>query len=61
MKGIYQRMLDIMDADFIEDNPDVVLELINALVHELDARKDVIQLQREELLLCRAMLETKTD
>lgn len=58
MKAKFERMLDVIDIDFVEDNPEMVVELIDALVHELNARKDVIQLQREELLLCRAMIES---
>ena len=54
----FQRMLDVLDVDFVEDNPEMVVELIDALVHELNARKDVIQLQREELLLLKAMIES---
>lgn len=58
MKPKFERMLDVIDVDFVEDNPEMVVELIDALVHELNARKDVIQLQREELLLLKAMIET---
>ena len=58
MKDKFQRMLDVIDVDFVEDNPEMVVELIDALVHELNARKDVIQLQREELLLLKAMIES---
>lgn len=58
MKDKFQRMLEIMDVDFVEDNPEMVVELIDALVHELNARKDIIQLQREELLLLKAMIES---
>lgn len=58
MKGKFERMLDVLDVDFVEDNPEMVVELIDALVHELNARKDVIQLQREELLLLKAMVES---
>lgn len=58
MKAKFERMLDVIDIDFVEDNPEMVVELIDALVHELNARKDVIQLQREELLLLKAMVET---
>lgn len=58
MKAKFERMLDVLDVDFVEDNPEMVVELIDALVHELNARKDVIQLQREELLLLKAMIET---
>lgn len=58
MKPKFERMLDVLDVDFVEDNPEMVVELIDALVHELNARKDVIQLQREELLLLKAMVES---
>jgi hypothetical protein len=58
MKAKFERMLDVLDVDFVEDNPEMVVELIDALVHELNARKDVIQLQREELLLLKAMVES---
>ena len=58
MRDKFQRMLEIMDVDFVEDNPEMVVELFDALVHELNARKDIIQLQREELLLLKAMIES---
>jgi len=59
MKNLFDRMLDVIDVDWIEENPMETYELIEGIVHELKARKDVIKLQREELLLLKAMLESK--
>lgn len=50
-------IINMIDTDWIEQNPYETKQLIDALVHELECRKDVIQLQREELMLCKAMIE----
>lgn len=54
----YEEIINIIDTDWIEYNPYETKQLIDVLVHELECRKDIIQLQREELLLCKAMIES---
>lgn len=55
------KLVQIMDVDYIEENPYDAYKLIQWLYGELNHRYDVIQLQREELLLCRAMIESSRD
>lgn len=52
------KLLDVIDVDWIEDNPIETRELIEALVKELRHYKDVVQLQREELMLLKSMVES---
>ena len=52
----YKTLLEIIDADWIETNPDSTLELIECLVHELEQRKEVIEIQNESLLMANALL-----
>ena len=49
-------LLDTIDVDWIEENPDVAYELIEGLIKELYHYKDVIETQRESLLLAKAMI-----
>lgn len=52
-----QQLLDIIDADWCEENPSTAYELIQALIVEYYHMKDVIEMQREELLLLKAMVQ----
>lgn len=47
-----------MDMDYVKENPKDACNLIQWLYGELKHRYDVIQLQREELLLLKAMVES---
>ena len=49
-------LLDTIDVDWVEENPDVAYELIEGLIKELYHHKDVIDMQRESLLLAKAMI-----
>lgn len=49
-------LLDTIDVDWVEENPDVAYELIEGLIKELYHHKDVIETQRESLLLAKAMI-----
>lgn len=53
----FRDIINMIDTDWIEQNPYETKQLIDALVHELECRKDVIQLQREELMLANALIE----
>lgn len=44
-----------MDVDFIAANPDKAYKLIQWMYAELNNRYDVIQIQRQKLLLTAAM------
>jgi len=61
MKTIFDRMLDIIDVDWIVDNPQEAYELIQGLTHELKARKDCIQVQRKKELMLMSMIEELRD
>ena len=50
-----QQLLDIIDADWCEENPSTAYDLIESLIKEYYHMKDVIEMQREELLLLKAM------
>lgn len=45
----------MIDADWIKTYPNETKELIDALVHELQSRKDYIQAQRKQILLLKAI------
>lgn len=51
-----QQLLDIIDPEWIETNPETTLDLIECLVHELNQRKEVIEIQNESLLMANALL-----
>ena len=57
MKYDFKQITSMIDTDWIEQNPYETKQLIDALVHELECRKDVIQLQREQLMLANALIE----
>lgn len=44
-----------MDVDFIAENPDKAYKLMQWMYAELNNRYDVIQIQRQKLLLTAAM------
>ena len=52
----FKELLDIIDAEWIETNPETTLDLIECLVHELEQRKEVIEIQNESLLMANALL-----
>jgi hypothetical protein len=56
-----RKLIEVMNVDYVKDNPNDAYKLIQWLYGELNHRYDVIQLQREELLLCRAMIESDRD
>ncbi len=54
----YKEIIDMIDTDWIEENPYETKQLIDELVKEIEHSNDTIQLQREELMLCKAMIES---
>lgn len=55
MKYDFKQIMSMIDADWIKTYPNETKELIDALVHELQSRKDYIQAQRNQILLLKAM------
>ena len=53
----FDELLNSIDVDYIKENPETIKGLIEALVFELNARKDMIETLREKLLLGAALLE----
>lgn len=55
----FTKLLDIIDADWIEEDPGTAMELIEALISDVRHYKEVVEMQRELLLLTKAILESK--
>ena len=51
------KLISIMDVDYIEENPYDAYKLIQWMYSELSHRYDVIQMQRETLMLSKAIIE----
>lgn len=50
-----EKLMSVMDVDFIAENPDKAYKLMQWMYAELNNRYDVIQIQRQKLLLTAAM------
>lgn len=57
----FTKLLDIIDADWIEEDPGTAMELIEALISDVRHYKEVVEMQRELLLLTKALLESKNE
>ena len=57
----FTKLLDIIDADWIEEDPGTAMELIEALISDVRHYKEVVEMQRELLLLTQALLESKNE
>ena len=55
----FTKLLDIIDVDWIEEDPGTAMELIEALISDIRHYKGVVEMQRELLLLTKAILEDK--
>lgn len=55
----FTKLLDIIDVDWVEEDPGTAMELIEALISDIRHYKGVVEMQRELLLLTKAMLEDK--
>ena len=55
----FTKLLDIIDPDWIEEDPGTAMELIEALISDVRHYKEVVEMQRELLLLTKAILEDK--
>ena len=57
----FDELLNTIDVDYIKKNPETIQGLIEALVFELNARKDYIETLHEKLLMAMAILEGMKD
>ena len=57
----FTKLLDIIDVDWIEEDPGTAMELIEALISDIRHYKGVVEMQRELLLLTKALLEDKSE
>lgn len=55
----FTKLLDIIDVDWIEEDPGTAMELIEGLISDVRHYKEVVEMQRELLLLTKAILEDK--
>lgn len=53
----FEELLKTIDVEYIKENPETILGLIEALVHELSARKEMIETLKYKLLAGAALLE----
>ncbi len=57
MKETFTKLLDIIDAEWIKENPDTAYTLIEALIKDVRHYKDAMETQRELNLLTKALLQ----
>lgn len=57
MKETFTKLLDIIDAEWIKENPDTAYTLIEALVKDVRHYKDAMETQKELNLLTKALLQ----
>ena len=57
----FTKLLDIIDVDWVEEDPGTAMELIEALISDIRHYKEVVEMQRELLLLTKAILEAKSE
>ena len=55
----FTKLLDIIDVDWVEEDPGTAMQLIEALISDIRHYKGVVEMQRELLLLTKAILEDK--
>lgn len=54
----FKKLLDIIDTDWIKENPDTALTLIEALIKDIRNYKNVVEVQSKKLLLTTAIIES---
>ena len=57
----FTKLLDIIDVDWVEEDPGTAMQLIEALISDIRHYKEVVEMQRELLLLTKAILEAKSE
>ena len=55
----FTKLLDIIDVDWVEEDPEAAMQLIEGLISDVRHYKEVVEMQRELLLLTKAILEAK--
>ena len=55
----FTKLLDIIDVDWVEEDPGTAMQLIEALISDIRHYKGVVEMQRGLLLLTKAILEAK--
>lgn len=58
---LLKDFINYVDIEWIEENPESALELIECLWHELKQRKDYIESLNNKLLLQAALIEGMKD
>lgn len=54
----FTKLLDIIDVDWIEEDPATAMQLIEALISDVRHYKEAVEMQRELLLLTKAILKS---
>ena len=57
----FTKLLDIIDVDWVEEDPEAAMQLIEGLISDVRHYKEVVEMQRELLLLTKAILEDKSE
>lgn len=57
MKDTFKKLLDIIDTEWIKENPDTAYTLIEALIKDVRHYRDAMETQRELNLLTKALLQ----
>lgn len=57
MKETFTKLLEIIDPEWIKENPDTTYTLIEALIKDVRHYRDAMETQREINLLTKALLQ----
>lgn len=57
MKETFTKLLEIIDPEWIKENPEMVYTLIEALIKDVRHYRDAMETQREINLLTKAILQ----
>jgi len=57
MKETFTKLLEIIDTEWIKENPDTAYTLIEALIKDVRHYKDAMETQKELNLLTKALLQ----
>ena len=57
MKETFIKLLEIIDPEWIKENPDTAYTLIEALIKDVRHYRDAMETQRELNLLTKALLQ----
>lgn len=54
----FNKILGIIDSEWVKDNPDSALLLIESLMKEIKHYREVVEIQREKILIGSAIMES---